>query len=61
MKDFWRTLAQQLGVSDTYAAQVTSDESRTEGDKFEVGLKPVVSTGFDNSVKTSQGASHSCR
>ena len=58
MDDFWQTLAQQLSVGDTYSTQVTSDSSHSEGDKFEVGLKPVVSVGFDNSVKTSDTASH---
>jgi hypothetical protein len=58
MDDFWRTLAQQLDVSDTRSAQVSSDTSRTEGDKFEVGLKGVASAGFDNSDKTSDATSH---
>ncbi|MUL82067.1 MULTISPECIES: hypothetical protein [unclassified Mycolicibacterium] len=59
MDDFWRTLAQQLNVSDAYSAQISSDATRTEGDKFDVGLKPILSVGFDNSDKQSEGASHS--
>jgi hypothetical protein len=37
---------------------VSSDTSRTEGDKFEVGLKGIASAGFDNSGKMSEATSH---
>lgn len=57
VEDFWNTLAQQLKVVEKYSAQVSDDQTRTEGDKFDIGLKPIVSVGFDNSEKTSQSSS----
>src|SRR5262249_44312007 len=52
------TLAQQLNVAEKYESKMSSDDTRTEGDKFEVGLKPVASVGFDNSAKSSNSQSH---
>lgn len=57
MDDFWRTLAQQLGVSDSQTSQISTDSARTEGDKIEVGIKGLLAAGFDNNEKTSDASS----
>ncbi|MBU3066418.1 ATP-binding protein [Nocardia sp. NEAU-G5] len=53
--DFWLTLAQQLSVSDKNTSQISTEESESEGLKFEAGFRSVMMASADSSDGSKTG------
>lgn len=51
--DFWRTIAQKLNLSDSYASQMSDGNEQTDSVKIEGGFRPVGMAGMDSIDKTS--------